>query len=258
MAHLSLNQQTVYLTFLLQGQAELLARSRAAALFVPKLRETLDLYVARQSAVAPAVVSPARLAAAARLQDQRRTAVLRLAELLELQDSGSAVEGLAASIRGAVDLPRGRAYVDRVARLTAAQARAEALRGPIAALPAALAGMLEASLAAYLAAGRELAELLRIRAESAGQGAEMTPGDLVARVSATTSLLRHFREAVRLEAEVDSTLPRDIDARLFAYLDELQAQARGRLASRRAHASGRVENSPPTVPAAQDPAALAV
>jgi hypothetical protein len=91
----------------------------------------------------------------------------------------------------------------------------------------------------YLDAGEELGELLASRADlNAGDRSEVSklrPN--------TIALLNRFRAALADEVEHDQALPRDLDAQLFAYFDEL---ARMR-ASSGASASAQ-PSAPPAAP----------
>jgi len=70
---------------------------------------------------------------------------------------------------------------------------------------------------AFLDAGDSIGKLLDQRAQ-AGVGPAGNVGKLR---SQTIKLLYQFREALQLEIEENPALPRDLEARVFAYLDEL-------------------------------------
>ena len=239
-------QCSVFLKFLLEDQAAELVGSRAATKFVPPLQNALVAFTAHRLDSTRNGTRPAGFVEASKVQDERREAVVHAADLIALmvEDGERAASGLRE-----IALSPGRGYIDRVGALPVAEARAATLQPVLAALPAAFSAVASSALSGFLEASQSLARLQSSHAHSISDSNRHEGRAHGSRLAETTALLKRFRNAIAVEVELDPDLPRDLETRLFGYLDELGAEARVRRQARRAKAAHRAEvNTPPEAP----------
>lgn len=124
-------------------------------------------------------------------------------------------------------------YADEAAAALRGRERLEALREELKQLALPDGNTLYTWLAYFLDQGVELDRLLRLRAERSlpalGPGGALPPSPAMVRIQ-TLGLLGRLRATLADELVTNQTLPRDLDSRLFGYLDQL-AQARAQSAA---------------------------
>ena len=93
---------------------------------------------------------------------------------------------------------------------------------------------LQSILSAHVEAGEKLGELLSKRAGEVAEDKSARTKQSITLRSATIGLLGRFRQALADEVEANKDLPRDLESKVFAYFDQLEANR----AARRGNRSG--------------------
>lgn len=121
-------------------------------------------------------------------------------------------------------------YADEAAKAKERKPLLKSAEAMLTALPVAGGGSAFSVASAFLAQGELLSELLSQRAtQSAEQEGEADRSRAGHLRNTGLGLLNRFRGAVSDELEANPTLPRDLDARLFTFLDErIRGRASGK------------------------------
>lgn len=209
------------------GLADLLD-TRHKALVSTKAGQSYEAMLAQKraaiDALSPALVGGRPLAAdladTDAVHDGAGTALWHLTEAyLTLPGAPPEIVAAARRIRAAF-IPKldelGESYATEAAKATARREEEKKLKADLKLFPVAGNKTLDQWVDQYLTAGERLDDLLGQRADATGT--RTNAGKLR---TATIGLLNRLRGAIADELDHDPKLPKDLDAQVFAYLDQL-------------------------------------
>lgn len=233
MARLTLNEYVLILRDFLGVKLELFASTHAAALYVDDLRDLL-----RRTLELPSVILADKSLTQALAEDDDRHDAYGGAFWL-MGEAYLTAPGVSEALRRDVQELRAALLPERSELKAAYALEAERANQRLAGLdeqlerlrrfPLAEGSTLEAWVRGMLQAGQSLGELLRQRADK--QAEEGSRKEAVHLRSLIQGTLSKLRSVLRDEVRKNQALPRDLEARVFAYLDELE-----RLAEQRSNA----------------------
>lgn len=265
MSVLSRKRQSLFLSHLLTTLAadpDATARLRSAEVFVPKLEAALTAFRTAQAEGA-ASARAARLVASPNVDGQSVLATVRqackglrlAANALSMSGSPAGAVATAATSAAVAETLAGLAarltgvpLVDVASDAGVLGAQLDAIEATAAALESSAVAFVREQVATTRTAVARAVAHQAARAELESRATE-GPAISVATLSATSRLITRFRDAVRLELELDAGLPRDLEVRLFGFLDALNDEARQQRA-RQAHRGHAPEAAPPAAEAA--------
>ncbi len=239
-ARLSLSDLRLGLKDLFESKEKhkLLLSTRAGALYEPMLKDKRQ----QIEALPPALTEAGRpLADELTAKDEEHDA---WGSAIFFHTEGYLhVPGLDAKVRKAIDTVRSaviasrgtlrKSYPEEAAAAVARQKKLPALKADLAKLPVA-GGTLYDWVVKFTNAGLDLHTLLAGRGKTTAetQGTAEDRGQSIVLRTETSGLLTRAREALADEAKANKSLPRNLDAQIFSYFDELlrarESQARPR------------------------------
>jgi len=118
-------------------------------------------------------------------------------------------------------------YASEAKKALERKPKAEAMADELKGVPVPGGKSLYEITASFLECGVRLHALLSERADIAASRAPGIPGEVAALRGSTIAILNRFRAALRDELEAKPNLPRDLEAQLFSYFDQLASMRQG-------------------------------